>query len=91
MTLVCFRGEESDCVVSQYVNKRSSKSWEIMMEHFDRCAQEVLEKVDSPNPKVENLLQAVKTAYANDSTQYLAALPYLLSFESHAKERHARQ
>lgn len=72
-----FVGGESDCVVSQYVNKRCSMSWHMMMEHFDHCTREVLEKVDTRNATADSLVQIVKEAYEKDSTQYLETLAYV--------------
>lgn len=68
-------------VVSQYVNKRCSMSWHMMMEHFDHCAKEVLEKVDTRNATPESLVQLVKEAYEKDNTQYLEALAYVRSIK----------
>ena len=82
-------GGESDFVVSQYVNKRCSMSWHMMMEHFDHCAKEVLDKVDTRNATPDSLVQLVKEAYEKDSTQYLEALAYVRSIKiTHRSDMH---
>ena len=76
-------------VVSQYVNKRCSMSWHMMMEHFDHCAKEVLDKVDTRNATPDSLVQLVKEAYEKDSTQYLEALAYVRSIKmTHRSDMH---
>ena len=52
-------------------------SWHMMMEHFDHCTREVLEKVDTRNATADSLVQIVKEAYEKDSTQYLETLAYV--------------
>ena len=84
-----FGAERVICVVSQYVNKRCSMSWHMMMEHFDHCAKDVLDKVDTRNATPDSLVQLVKEAYEKDSTQYLEALAYVRSIKlTHRSDMH---
>ena len=56
----------AQCVVSQYVNKGCSLSWNVMLHHFDQLVESTFQSLDVTGADPENIIKVIKEVVCGD-------------------------